>query len=216
MTNALKAIRFFFAAALLAGSIALPATAQQLTAGKEYEVLNPPQPTSSGDKIEVIEFFYYGCPYCNEAYPRIQKWIPTLPADVQYRRVPVVRPDKWAPLARTFYTLEAMNMLELHHHVFDTLFVDNVALSDENEMFAWAERNHMDRKKFIEIYKSPETTAKVEKARQMTEAYGIARIPAFVVNGKYLTTSGQAGSLDVLLPTVDKLIVLARGERAKK
>jgi thiol:disulfide interchange protein DsbA len=215
MTNALKAICSFASAALLAASIALPASAQ-LTAGKEYQLLTPPQSTASGDKIEVIEFFYYGCPYCNEAYPLIQKWMPTLPADVQYRRIPVVRPDKWAPLARTFYTLEAMNMLELHHHVFDSLFLDNLSLSDEAAMFDWAERNHMDRKKFIEIYKSAETTAKVEKAKQMTETYGITRIPAFVVDGKYLTTSNQAGSLQLLLPTVDKLVVLARTEHAKK
>jgi protein dithiol oxidoreductase (disulfide-forming) len=198
---------------LLAGGITAPAFGQ-MTAGKEYLVMSPPQPVSSGDKIEVIEFFYYGCPYCNEALPLILKWIPTLPPDVQYRRVPVVRPDKWAPLARTYYTLEAMDMLKLHHHVFDTLHIDNLGLSDEKTMFEWAAYNHMDKQKFTDIYKSPETTAKVEKAKQMTESYDILRIPAFVVDGKYLTTSTMAGGLDAMLPTVDKLIAKARSERA--
>lgn len=218
MTNAwTRGVKLLLAASLglLAATAVTAAAAADLT-GKEYQVLNPPQPVASGDKIEVIEFFYYGCPYCNEALPRIMKWQPNLPADVQYRRVPVVRPDKWAPLARTYYTLEALNMLKLHRHMFDSMHVDGLSLSDEKEMFDWALRNHMDRNKFIEIYKSPETEAKVKKAQEMTESYGITRIPAFVVDGKYLTTSGMTGSLETLLPTVDKLIDKARAERKAK
>jgi thiol:disulfide interchange protein DsbA len=195
--------------------MAMPAMAQ-LTPGKEYQVLNPSQPISTGDKIELIEFFYYGCPYCDEALPRILKWQPTLPPDVKYVRIPVVRPDKWAPLARTYYTLEAMDALHLHRHMFDSMHVDGLSLSDKKEMYDWAQRNHLDRQKFIDIYESAETTAKVAKAQEMTEKYNITRIPAFVIDGKYLTTSGLAGSLDALLPTVDKLIVKARDERAAK
>jgi protein dithiol oxidoreductase (disulfide-forming) len=200
---------------LLAGCIAAPAFGD-LTAGKEYLVLAPTQPVESGDKIEVIEFFSYGCPFCNEAFPLILKWRETLPADVMYRRVPVVRPDKWAPYARTYYTLEALDKLKLHRHVFDTIHIDNLNLNDEKTMFDWAQRNYIDRQKFIDIYKSPETTAKVARAQQMTEDYLIARIPAFVIDGKYITTSGMAGSLNALLPTVDKLIAQARAERAAR
>jgi thiol:disulfide interchange protein DsbA len=202
----------FFCIGLFVASTALA----ELTPGKEFQVLNPPQPISSGDKIEVIEFFYYGCPYCNEALPLITKWIPTLPADVQYRRVPVVRPDKWSPMARTYYTLEKLDKLSLHRHVFDSMHIDGLSLSDEKEMFDWARRNYIDRDKFAEIYKSDETTAKVAKAQQLTEQYGIARIPAFAIDGKYLTTSNMAGGLEHLLPTVDQLIVRARMERAAK
>lgn len=201
---------------LLMGGLAAPAFAADITAGKEYAALDPAHAVVTGDKIEVIEFFYYGCPYCYDALPHILKWKPTLPPDVQYRMVPVVGAEHGAALARTFYTLEKMDMLKLHHHVFDSVFMDNLTLSDEKEMFNWAERNHMDRQKFIEIYKSPETEAKVVKAREMTETYGITRTPSFVVDGKYLTTSSQAGSLELLLPTVDKLIVKARNERAAK
>jgi len=200
---------------LLIGGLAAPVLAD-ITAGKEYAVLDPAQPVAAGDRIEVIEFFYYGCPYCYDALPHILKWKPTLPPEVQYRMVPVVGAEHGASLARTYYTLEKMDMLKLHHHVFDSLFMDNLTLSDEKEMFNWAERNHMDRQKFIEIYKSPETEAKVAKAREMTTAYGIVRTPSFVVDGKYLTTSTQAGGLDKLLPTVDQLIAKARNERAAR
>ena len=217
MTMVWNCIRKTLAPALvvLAGFVATPVLAD-LTAGKEYLVLDNPQPVATGNKIEVIEFFYYGCPYCNEALPLITKWLAFLPADVQYRRVPVVRPDKWAPLARTYFTLEALDKLKLHRHVFDTIHLDGLALSDEKTMFDWAQRNYMDRQQFIDIYKSPETEAKVAKARELTESYNISRIPAFVVDGKYLTTSGMAGSLDALLPTVDKLVNQARSERAAK
>lgn len=200
---------------LLAGIIAAPVHGE-LTAGKEFQVLDFPQPVASGDKIEVIEFFSYGCPYCNEALPLITKWVPTLPADVQYRRVPVVRPDKWAPYARTYYTLETLDKLKLHRHVFDTIHVDNLTLTDEKTMFDWAERNYIDRQKFIDVYKSADTAAKVTRAQEMTDTYNISRIPAFAVDGKYLTTSGMAGGLPMLLPTVDQLIAKARNERAAK
>ena len=208
--NSLMVAMIFFA-----GMFTSPAFAQ-LIAGKEYLIVDMPQPPAITGKIEVIEFFYYGCPYCNDALPLITKWVATLPADVQYRRVPVVRPDKWAPMARTFYTLEELDYLSLHRHVFDTIHVDGLTLSDEKEMFAWAERNHMDRQKFIDTYKSAGVEAKVKKAQELTDAYNISRIPAFVINGKYLTTSGMAGSLNNLLPTVDKLVDRARTERAAK
>jgi thiol:disulfide interchange protein DsbA len=211
-----RGVRLAVMLMLLTGGFTAPAFAADITAGKEYAVLDPAQPVATGDKIEVIEFFYYGCPYCYDALPHILKWKPTLPADVQYRMVPVVGAEHGASLARTYYTLEKMDMLKLHHHVFDSLFMDNLSLSDEKEMFNWAERNHMDRQKFIEIYKSPETEAKVAKAREMTTAYGVVRTPSFVVDGKYLTTSTQAGGLDKLLPAVDQLIVKARNERAAK
>jgi thiol:disulfide interchange protein DsbA len=100
--------------------------------------------------------------------------------------------------------------------MFDSMHVDGLSLSDEKEMFDWAQRNYLDRKKFIEIYKSAETEAKVKHAQEMTESYGITRIPAFVVDGKYLTTSGLTGSLQTVLPAVDKLIAKARAERAAK
>lgn len=217
MTRTSTRLRNIFAAALLflACALALPAFGQ-LTAGKEFLILDNPQPPANPAKIEVIEFFYYGCPYCNEALPLIVKWLPTLPADVQYRRVPVVRPDKWAPMARTYYTLEAIGQLHLHRHVFDTIHVDGLTLSDEKEMFSWAERNHIDRQKFIDTYRSAEVTAKVARAQELTELFLISGIPAFVIDGKYLTTSGRLTGMNQLVPTVDLLIARARVDRAAK
>jgi thiol:disulfide interchange protein DsbA len=203
-------------AALLACLIAAPA-AGQLTAGKEYQVLDFPQPVATGDRIEVIEFFYYGCPYCNEALPLIVKWLPTLSADVQYRRVPVVRPDSWAPLARTYYALESLGRLGgLHRHVFDSIHIDGLALTDETAMFDWAQRNYIDRQKFIDVYRSADTSAKVAKALDLSDKYNITRIPAIAIDGKYVTTPGMAGGVNAVLLAVDQLISRARTERAAK
>jgi thiol:disulfide interchange protein DsbA len=203
-------------AALLACIVAAPASGQ-LTAGKEYQVLDFPQPVASGDRIEVIEFFYYGCPYCNEALPLIVKWLPSLPADVQYLRVPVVRPDSWGPLARTYYTLESLGRLDgLHRHVFDSIHIDGLALSDESAMFDWAQRNYVDRQKFIDVYNSAATAAKVAKALDLSDKYNISRIPAIAIDGKYVTTPGMAGGLNPMLLAIDQLIARARAERAAK
>lgn len=203
-------------AALLACAFAAPAFGQ-LTAGKEYQVLDFPQPVASGERIEVIEFFYYGCPYCNEALPLIVKWLPSLPADVQYRRVPVVRPDSWAPLARTYYALETLGRLDgLHRHVFDSIHIDGLALSEEAAMFDWAQRNYIDRQKFIETYRNADTTAKVARALDLSDKYNITRIPAIAIDGKYVTTPGMAGGMDAMLRAADQLIVRARAERTAK
>ena len=83
-------------------------------------------------------------------------------------------------------------------------------------MFAWSERNHMDKQKFIDTYRSADVDARVKRAQELTDIYNISRIPAFVVDGKYLTTSGMAGSVVLLAPTVDKLIEKARADRAAK
>jgi thiol:disulfide interchange protein DsbA len=207
---------FVTLAALVACLVAAPASGQ-LTAGKEYQALDFPQPVATGDRIEVIEFFYYGCPYCNEALPLIVKWLPSLPADVQYRRVPVVRPDSWAPLARTYYALESLGRLDgLHRHVFDSIHIDGLALSDETAMFDWVQRNYIDRQMFIDAYRSADTTAKVAKALDLSDKYNITRIPAIAIDGKYVTTTGMAGGLDAMLRAVDQLIVRARAERAAK
>jgi thiol:disulfide interchange protein DsbA len=207
---------FVTLAALFACLIAAPASGQ-LTAGKEYQVLDFPQPVATGDRIEVIEFFYYGCPYCNEALPLIVKWLPSLPADVQYRRVPVVRPDSWAPLAQTYYALESLGRLDgLHRHVFDSIHIDGLALSDETAMFDWAQRNYIDLQKFIDAYRSADTAAKVAKALDLSDKYNISRIPAIAIDGKYVTTSGMAGGLNAMLLAVDQLIARARAERATK
>jgi thiol:disulfide interchange protein DsbA len=191
--------------------VALPTAAQSKTDVDYREI--PQQTVETGDKIEVIDFFFYGCQYCNELLPRLERWRKTLPADVVYRHIPVVRHDSWVPLAKTYFTLEAMGEVErLHTAVFHGYHVEDLYMSQEKVIAEWAGKHGLDQDKFIAIYRSDETRQKVERARKQTLEYDIQGTPTLVVDGRYLTDGSSAKTIDIL----DRMIRLARQQREKK
>lgn len=191
--------------------VALPAAAQSKTDADYREI--PQQPIETGDKIEVIDFFFYGCQYCNELLPRLERWRKGKPADVVYRHIPVVRHDSWVPLAKTYFTLEAMGEVErLHTAVFHSYHVEDLYMSQEKVISEWAAKHGLDRDKFMAIYRSDETREKVERARKQTMEYDIQGTPSLVVDGRYLTDGSSAKTIDVL----DRMIRIARQQREKK
>jgi thiol:disulfide interchange protein DsbA len=187
--------------------IALPAAAQQ---GSGYRVIAQ-QPVESGERVEVIDFFFYACPYCNDLRPRLETWRQRKPADVVFRRIPVVRHDSWVPLAKTYYALEALGEAErLHAAVFRGYHVEELSMSQEKVIAEWAEKHGLDREKFMAAYRSDDVRQKVEKARKMTMDYDIQGTPAMVVDGKYIAEGFSPRSIDIL----DGMIRLARQQRA--
>ena len=191
--------------------VALPAAAQGKTDADYREISQ--QPVETGDKIEVIDFFFYGCQFCNELLPRLERWRKTIPADVVYRHIPVVRHDSWVPLAKTYFTLEAMGEVErLHTAVFHGYHVEDLYMSQEKVIAEWAGKHGLDPDKFMAIYRSDETRRKVERARKQTLEYDIQGTPTLVVDGRYLTDGSSAKTIDIL----DRMIRLARQQREKK
>ena len=202
---------------LALGLIALPAAAQQVRLDVDYRLLPRAQPVESGDRIEVIDFFFYACPYCNELLPHLERWQKSKPADVVFRRVPVVRHDSWVPLAKTYYTLEAMGQIErLHSAVYRSYHVEDLSMSQERVIGEWAEKHGLDREKFMTIYRSDETRQKAERARKMTMDYDIRGTPSVVVDGKFLTSSGMTPSVPQVIAVLDGLVRLARQQRLEK
>lgn len=196
--------------------IALPATAQQVKRDVDYRLI-PQQPVESKDRIEVIDFFFYACPYCNELVPHLERWQKRKPADVVFKHVPVVRHDSWVPLAKTYYTLEAMGELDrLHAAVYRSYHVEDLSMSQDKVIAEWAEKHGLDREKFMTIYRSEETRQKVERARKMTTDYDIQGTPSIVVDGRYLTSSSMTSSVPQVIPIIDGLIRLARQQRIEK
>ena len=154
---------------LMLALVLLPAAAQPVRRDVDYRLIPQPQPVESGDRIEVIDFFFYACPYCNDLLPHLDRWQQRKPADVVFRRVPVVRHDSWAPLARIYYTLEAMGEAErLHRMVYRGYHIEDLAINEEKVIAEWATKHGLNRDKFMAIYRSEETRQKVERARKMT------------------------------------------------
>jgi thiol:disulfide interchange protein DsbA len=197
--------------------MAVAQTSFQPTAGRHFQELRPPHPVSSGERIEVIEFFYYGCPICYETQPQLSKWLFTRGADVSLVRVPAMASQSWEPFARTYFTLDAMgDLARLHWPVYDNFHFDGKKLNEEKTLVEWVSSNGVDGTRFRQVWNSPETRAKMDRAKQMLIAYEVTGVPAFVVDGKYLTSSRMAGGVRQMIEVVDFLVSRARNERPKR
>ncbi|MBI1990178.1 MAG: thiol:disulfide interchange protein DsbA/DsbL [Betaproteobacteria bacterium] len=193
--------------------VALPLAAQQPQRDVDYRLI-PQQPVATGERVEVIEFFFYACPYCNELEPLLERWRKRKPADIVFRRVPVVRHDSWVPLAKTYYALEAMGEAErLHAAVYHGIHVDDLALSQEKVLTEWLGKQGLDHDQFMAIYRSDAIREKVELSRRMTIDYEIKATPTLVVDGRFLTSSGMTDGVPRVIPVLDGLISLARQRR---
>lgn len=206
---------------LLAGAPALQAQViseqAEVISEHHFTALAPPVPVATGDRIEVIEFFYYGCPVCYEAQPHIARWLQKSGNDVVLRRVPAVNADGWEPFARSFYTLEAMGLLaRLHWPVYDNFHFDGKRLNEEEVMADWITSNGGDGAKFREMWNSAEIKAKVDAAHEMLDTYHVRGVPTLVVDGKYATSARIAGGVRQMMVVVEQLVARARAERRKK
>jgi protein dithiol oxidoreductase (disulfide-forming) len=199
-------------AMVLAAFLALPlaASAQQI----QYGELNPPQPVENASKIEVIEFFWYGCPHCYSLEPYIETWLKKLPADVEFRRVPAVFNSRWGHDAAIFYTLEAMGVLEkLHRPLFDAIHKSSLRTDNEAAFSEWLQKNGVDPKKFMDTMKSFGVQSKLRRATQQTVAYKIDGTPAMAVAGRYTVSAEQGRTQQGMLQAVDGLVTLARKQK---
>jgi len=182
----------------------------------EYRLITP-QPVEADGKIEVIDFFWYGCPHCNNLQPALEEWIKRKPADVALRRVPAILRDAWAPHVRIYYALEMLGEVErLHLKVYHSYHVEELQMSRPDVMEQWAAKNGIDRRKWLDAYHSPEVDARIERARRLTYAYDVSGTPSLVVDGRYLTSSSMVSTYPEMVQVLEDLIRLARQKRGEK
>ena len=174
--------------------------------GKEYKAITA-QATDSGDKIEVLEFFWYGCPHCYFFEPHIIAWKKSKPANVVFNRVPAIfRPD-WEVQARTYYALLNMGVIEeLHGKIFTAIHKDKKRLNKKDLLVDFVVSNGVDREKFLSEYSSFAVDGMVRKAKRMLKPYQIQGVPTVAVNGKYITSGSMAGSHDNMIKVLNYLI----------
>jgi thiol:disulfide interchange protein DsbA len=192
-----------FAAAALAQS-------QSPSGGtRDVVTLNPPQVVENDGKVEVLEFFGYGCIHCANLEPRLEAWSKKLPADVKLKRVPVSFAIRGLDSIPLFYTLEAMGLQEkLHQKIFDAANVENVILGNPATLNSWLEKQGVDTKKFEQMQKSFSVQNKIARAKKMTEDYKIQATPTLIVNGRF--SIQQTAGPDKLFANIDQLIAEAR------
>ena len=210
----MKFSRRNFAAAIIAlgATAALPAFAQSAA---PYTPIMPAQPTEDAGKIEVLEFFSYGCPHCADFNPLLSSWVAKQQGDVVIRKVPITfgRPA-WATIAKLYYTLEVTGDLHrLESEVFKAIHVERQNLFEEKALTEWAVKKGVDAKKFAETFNSFGVMSKVKRGDQMAQAYKIQGVPALAVEGKYLVGGKD---FNETLSITDSLITKVRSEKSGK
>lgn len=194
-------------------TVALPSVAQ--TAGKDYAPVMPAQATDDAGKVEVLEFFSYGCPHCADFNPQLHAWAGKLPADVVLKKVPVTfGRAAWANIAKLYYTLEITgDLARLDGDVFRAIHGERINLFDDKVAAEWAVKKGVDPKKFADTFNSFGVMSKVKRGDQLAQVYKIQGVPALAVDGKYLVGGKDFNDT---LAIADKLIAKARSEKAGK
>ena len=195
---------FMIVSMFFAGQFAVQA--DEFSEGIEYKKIDQ-QRTESGDKIEVLEFFWYGCPHCYHFEPSINRWKITKPENVVFTRVPAIfRPD-WKVQARAYYALSNMGVIEkMHGRIFDEIHKHKKPLNTREGIADFVAANGVDRDKFIEEYNSFTVDGQVRKALKKQKAYNISGVPTVAVNGKYMTNGTMAGDYPTLIKVIDYLV----------
>jgi protein dithiol oxidoreductase (disulfide-forming) len=195
-----KIIRFIsFSLFLLLGS--------QAYAEDGYTVISPAQPTQTGDKIEVLEVFWYACPHCYDFEPHVKEWLQNKPEDVTFRRMPGIFRKSWIPHAKAFFTAKKMGILDtIHTPLFNAIHRDKKKIHDDAAMKKFFVKQGVDKGEFTKIYESEEVYTKVKKAHLMGQRYKITGVPAIIVNGKYMISGTTAGSFENMLKITDSLV----------
>jgi protein dithiol oxidoreductase (disulfide-forming) len=199
---------------LLLATLQVPCGAEEFKAGVDYDLVNPPQPTQDPKKVEVIEFFWYGCPHCLEFEPDLNAWLKTKPQNVLFIREPAVFSAQWAAHAKAFYTAEALGVGEkLHADFFDAIQHKKEKLLTEDEQAQFFVAHGIDEAAFHQAYKSFAVDSKMRIATAQGPKYGITGTPSLVVNGKYLVSPGKSKSFPRMIEITNALIAQESGKK---
>ncbi len=172
-----------------------------------YEPLTPAQPTQSADKVEIIEFFWYGCPHCYAFEPLIDKWSKSLPKNVEFIRQPAVFNEVWAKHAKAYYVAESLGIVEkVHADLFDAIQNKKEPLDTEASLAQFFAAHGVSDAQFKEAYSSFGVDSKVRQAPVIAAKYGITGVPTVIINGKYKTNGTVAGSHEKMIEVMNTLI----------
>jgi thiol:disulfide interchange protein DsbA len=172
-----------------------------------YEAVSPAQPTANPEKIEVIEFFWYGCPHCYSFEPDLNKWVKALPKNVEFIRIPAVFNEQWGKHAKAYFTAEALGVVDaVHADLFDAIQEKKQTLETEDQLAKFFAAHGVKEADFRETYNSFMIDSKMRQAPAIAAKYGITGVPAIIVNGKYKTNGTLAGSHEKMIAVMNALI----------
>ena len=195
-----------------APSFASPAAPEN---GKDYKTLGTQQSLDAGaGKIEITEFFWYGCPHCNEFEPYLETWLKKQGPDVVFKRVPVSFQPQFVPHQKLYHAVVELGLEpQLTPKIFNEIHVNKDYLLTPDTQAAFLAKNGVDKQKFLAAYNSFANDSMIKRDDQMIEAYQIDGVPTLAVQGKYETGPGITNSLDGTLKVLDYLVAQVRAKK---
>lgn len=178
--------------------------------GKDYTRLQTPLPEAKTGKVEVIEFFWYGCPHCYAFEPVLEPWVARQPADVAFHRVPAAFNARWAFHQQIYYTWEALGVVDkMHGKTFDRFHKLGKPIDTLDDLVAFAQASGLDPAKVRSEWNGFTVHTKMTQGKQLVEAYGVDGVPTLGIHGRY-TTSPSEGGAEACLATTDALVAQLR------
>ncbi len=176
-------------------------------AAKDYEMINPPQPTTSEDKVEVVELFWYGCPHCFTLEPYVERWLKRKPANVKFVRMPAMFRPSWEIHGRAYYAAEVLGVVDkVHKPMFEAIHEQKRGMSNEASIMALFKEHGVSEKDFKRVFRSFAVETRLRRAKDMGQRYGVRGVPALIVNGKYRTGATQSGGNAKVFKVVNELV----------
>jgi thiol:disulfide interchange protein DsbA len=208
--NCLLGVLFTSSVFLTHGAYAESKSTSDPHAGK-YELITPPQPTATPDKIEIVELFWYRCPHCYSLEKFIEKdgWLQKQPDYVEFTSMPAVfEQDKWIPLAKAYYVAESLSVLDkVHMPIFAAIHDRRRNMNSEQALQKlFNEYAGTSKEDFTNTYNSFAIATKINRAKEMTIRYGITGVPVVIVNGKYRLNSEKADGYENMMLIIDYLV----------
>lgn len=210
----LRLVGALLVAGVTFGATGLHAQEETFVEGGHYELIGEAQPVQSGDKIEVVEMFWYHCPHCYRLEPFVSQWLSNKPENAAFFPVPAVLNDAWAFDARMYYTLQALGLDEqLHASMFAAIHEERRRMNTVKQFADWAVNNGVDRQELMAAFDSFAVESRLNFAAVMSRKYGITGVPAIIVDGRYRTSVTLAGSHEALFKVINYLVELAEKKR---
>ena len=196
----------------IGAGIALLVMALGVHAQGRYDLVSPPLPTEGSEGVEVLEFFWYGCPHCYAFHPHVDAWAARAPANVKFRMVAAPLNPSWTTHSRAFYAAEVLDVLDkFHEPFFHAIHKERKRMRKEDEIVAFAESLGIDGKAFRDAMNSFATETRLRRAMQLADAYRISGVPTVAVNGKYSTSASRAGGYPQMIQVIEELVAQESG-----
>ncbi len=202
---------------LLVSAAMLPAMMAQgagIDPSGKYELITPPQPTDTPDKIEVLEVFWYGCPHCFTFLDNMEQYKAGKPDYVAVRHMPAIFRDSWVAHARAFYTAELLGVEDqIRRPLYEAIHLRKQPLDSKEELRKFFEKYGVSNDDFNKTYESFAVQTLLRKSQVMQQRYGVRGTPTVIVNGKYRISGSLAGSRENVIKVIEALVERERAEK---